>query len=87
MKFNKGNNKEHHHVFSMSAVNAVAQVQSLPCLHQLNVLSMVFPCSRFLCLAFGSRFYPISPSTLFSTDKSVWQVPGSINVGANGWRA
>ena len=44
---------------------------SQPCLHQLNVLSMVFPCSRFLCLAFGSRFYPISPPTLFSTDKSV----------------
>ena len=41
-----------------------------------------------LRLAFGSFFYLLPPPPLyFSTDKSVGQVPGSIGVGAHGWRA
>ena len=41
-----------------------------------------------LRLAFGSFFYPHpSPPLNSSTVKSVWRVPGSIGVGAHGWRA
>ena len=46
-----------------------------------------FPGGHSLRLAFGSFFYP-HPSPLYSsTDKSLWQVPGSIGMGAQGWRA
>ena len=38
---------------------------SQPCLHQLNVLRMVFPGSHFLRLAFGLCFYPISLPPLY----------------------
>ena len=42
--------------------------------------------TNLLCSSFG--FTPITPPTFyFSTDKSVWQVPGSIGVGAHGWKA
>ena len=40
-----------------------------------------------LRLAFGSFFYPHPSPLNSSTVKSVWQVPGSIGVGAHGWRA
>ena len=51
-------------MFSVSAINAVAQAQST-LLRQLNVLRMVFPGSHFLRLAFGLCFYPISLPPLY----------------------
>ena len=58
---------------------------SLACITSLYSVQR-FPGGHSLCLAFGSFFYP-HPSTLYSsTDKSVWQVPGSIGVRAHGWR-
>ena len=44
-----------------------------------------FPGGHSLRLAFGSFFYP--PPRYSSTDKSVWQAPGSIGVGTHGRRA
>ena len=58
---------------SLACITSMCSVQRLPGGHSLS-------------LAFGSFFYP-HPSPLYSfTDKSVLQVPGSIGMGAYGWR-
>ena len=60
-------------------------VVSLACITSMYSVQR-FPGGHSLRLAFGSFLYP-HPSTLYSsTDKSVWQVPGSIGVRAHGWR-
>ena len=71
MKFNKGNNKEHHHVFSVSAVNAVAQAQSTVLASTQCAQNGVSwqPLSSFSLWIVLLRY--ISPPTLFSTDKPV----------------
>ena len=82
MKFNTVNNWERRR---RSAVDAVAQARSACNLH---VLSTAFPGGHSLFLAFGSFFYPYPfPPFIFSTDKSVWQVPGSVGARAHGWKA
>ena len=65
--------------FGWSAVNlaCVTSMCSVQC----------FPGGHSLHLAFGSYFYPHPFPLYSSTDKSVWQVSGSIGVGAHGWRA
>ena len=54
-------------------------------LHHLHVLSPAFSGGLSLRLAFGSFFYPYP--FILSTDKSVWQVPGSIGLCTHDWRA
>ena len=50
------------------------------------MLCMAFLGDYSLCSSFG--FTPITPPAFyFSTNKSVRQVPGSIGVGAHGWKA
>ena len=73
-----------------SAVNAVAQVRSaLLASSQCDLYSV----SWRLLSSFGLwiiLFIPLPPSLLsfyFSSDKSVWQVPGPTCVGAHGWKA
>ena len=73
-----------------SAVNAVAQVRSaLLASSQCGLYSV----SWRLLSSFGLwiiLFIPLPPSLLsfyFSSDKSVWQVPGPTCVGAHGWKA
>ena len=73
-----------------SAVNMWWLTRGQPCLHHLHVLRTAFPGGLSFRLAFGSFFlffYPIPPPFYFSSDKSVWQVPGLIGVGAHGWNA
>ena len=84
--FNTVNNKEREH----GQWSVVWLKCSYPCLHQLHVLSTAFswwPLSSF-SLWIILLPYP-SPSLIFFywINISVWQVPGSIGVGAHGWRA
>ena len=70
-----------------SAVSIVAQARSAllasysMCLVQRfrATIPFVKPLDHFIC--------PHPSPFIFSTDKSVWQVPGSIGVGAHGWKA
>ena len=56
-----------------------------PCFYHLHLLGTAFPSGHSLRLVFGSFFYPhCSPPLFFSTDKSVWQVPGSVGVVVHG---
>ena len=73
-----------------SAVNAVAQVRSaLLASSQCDLYSVSWrPLSSFGLWII--LFILLPPSLLpfyFSSDKSVWQVPGPICVGAHGWKA
>ena len=72
-----------------SAVNAVAQVRSaLLASSQCDLYSVSWrPLSSFGLWII--LFILLPPSLLpfyFSSDKSVWQVPGPICVGAHGWK-
>ena len=73
-----------------SAVSAWWLKRGQPCFHHLKVLCTAFPGGLSLHLACGSFFlffysHPF-PSFIFPLDKSVWQVPGPIGVGAHGWK-
>ena len=69
--FNTVNNKEH----------------GRPCLHHLHVLSTVFSWWPFSSFILWIILLPPSLPLYSSSVKSVWQVPGSIGMGAHGWRA
>ena len=62
-----------------------ANVISLACINSM-CLVQCFHCTLLLCLAFGLCLFPTSSFSLFFTDKSVWQLPCSIGVGAHGWK-
>ena len=84
--FNTVNNKERGH----GQWSVLWLKCSYPCLHHLHVLTTAFswwPLSSF-SLWIILVLHP-SPSLIFFywIDISVWQVPGSIGVGAHGWRA
>ena len=84
--FNTVNNKERGH----GQWSVVWLKCSYPCLHHLHVLSTAFswwPLSSF-SLWIILLPYP-SPNLIFFywINISVWQVPGSIGMGAHGWRA
>ena len=85
MKCDAVNNKECPRLLSLSCQCIGSSMVSLVCISS-TCLCTVFLGGYSLCLAFG--FTPIPPHTFyFSTDKSVCQVPGSIGVGAHGWKA
>ena len=76
----KWNNKERRRVLSVSGQCGCASALSFPSIILLLV-------QRFLAsthVVINHSFTPIPPRLYFSTDKSVWQVPGSIGVGAHG---
>ena len=81
--FNRVNNKEREH----GQRSVVWLKRGQPCLHHLHVLSTVFSWRPFSSFSLWIILLPPSlPPTKFSTVKSVWRVPGSIGVGAQGWR-
>ena len=90
MKFNVVNNKESACMLSVSGQCMVAQARSAllassPC--TLYSISWGPPCLFGLWIIL---FILLPPSLLpfyFYSDKSVWQVPGPICVGAHGWKA
>ena len=90
MKFNAVNNKESGCVLSVSGQCVKAQARSaLLASSRCELYNVSWrPLSSFgLCIIL---FILLPPSLLpfyFSSDKSVWQVPGPICVGAHGWKA
>ena len=59
-----------------------------PCLHHLHLLGIAFPSGHSLFLVFVFILLPpLLTPFIFSTDKSVWQVPGSVGVVVHGNRA
>ena len=62
-----------------------SSVVSLPCITSMCSVEC-FPGGHSLCLALDHSFTPIPPPFYSSTVESVSQVPGSIGVGAHGWR-
>ena len=95
IKFNTVKNKEHHLLLSVKTQQSVWWCKhSQPYLHQLHVLCSNIQCfngSHLLCSAFRLCFLHPSPPLphpfppLFSTDISMLQVPGAIDIGAHCW--
>ena len=54
-----------------------------PCLHHLHVLTI----QRFFIWPLDHSSTPLLTPFIIFTDKSVWQVPGSVGVGVHGKRA
>ena len=90
MKFNVVNNKEGDRVLPVSGQCVVAQARSALLASSQSALYSVSrrPLSSFGLWIILFILLPLSlPLFIFSTDKSVWQVPGAISVGAHGWKA
>ena len=72
-------------LLSVSSQFGCSSAVSLVCTSSMSLVQH-FPEGHMLHLAFGLSFYP-TPHALFCHWKSVWQVPGSIGLGAHSWKA
>ena len=85
MKCNAVNNKECPRLLLVSCQCIGSSMVSLACISSTCFVWRFLETTRFVHLL---DLLPLLPPTFyFSTDKSVWQVPGSIGVGAHGWKA